>query len=79
MNTLRALLRTLSALLRSRKVLTALFGVIQTITLHYLNVDPEVWASIDVLIVTLIGAIALEDAAAKRSGNGGDANGGDAR
>lgn len=73
-------MNTLRALLRSRKVLTALFGVIQTITLHYLNVDPEVWASIDVLIVTLIGAIALEDAAAKRSGNGGNGgNGGDAR
>ena len=56
---------TLSSLARSRKVLLALLGVVSTLVLHYLNIDPEVWAAIDALLVTVIGAIAYEDAAAK--------------
>jgi hypothetical protein len=55
-------------LIHSRKVLLALLGVIQTLVLHYLSVPPEIWASIDVLLVVLIEAIAREDIAALNAG-----------
>lgn len=58
----------LKALFRSRKFLIALFGVVQTMVNHYFDVPAEVWASIDGLLVVLIGAIAHEDAAQKRGG-----------
>ena len=58
----------LGALLRSRKFWLAMFGVVQTIIFQYFPQFPqEVWQAIDVLVVTLIGAIAVEDAAAKRA------------
>ena len=58
----------LLALLRSRKFLLAVFGVVQAIVLHYLNVPDDVWQSITVLVTAVIAGIAIEDAAAKRAG-----------
>lgn len=58
-------MNTLKLLLRSRKVLLAAFGVVQTLAAHYLDIPIEVWASIDALVVAVIGAIAYEDAAEK--------------
>jgi len=55
----------LKSLLRSRKVLLALLGVVQTLVLAYLRVKPEVWAAIDALLLVLINSIATEDAATK--------------
>jgi hypothetical protein len=59
---------TLMALLHSRKVLLAMAGVAQTLIAHYFDIPAEVWASIDGLLVVVIGAIAHEDAAEKRGG-----------
>lgn len=55
----------LKSLLYSRKFLLAVFGIITTLVLNYYNVDPEVWAAIDGLVIVLIGSIAHEDAAEK--------------
>lgn len=43
----------------------ACFAVLQTLVSHYAQLDPEVWAAVDALVIVLIGAIAYEDAAAK--------------
>lgn len=54
------------ALLRSRKFLLALFGLIQTILFQFVPTFPkEVWIAIDALIAVVIAAIAAEDSAAK--------------
>ena len=58
----------ISALFRSRKFLLAVFGVAQSVALHYLSIPKEVYLAIDVLIMVLINAIATEDAAEKRAG-----------
>jgi hypothetical protein len=55
----------LKSLIRSRKFLLAVFGVIQTVVFHYFGVDPEVWVSIDALVMVVIYGIATEDAAEK--------------
>jgi hypothetical protein len=55
------------ALLHSRKFWLAVFGVVQSIVLHYLNVPQDIWMAIDVLVGVLIAAIAYEDGAAKRA------------
>jgi len=60
--------KMLEALFRDRKVLLALFGVVQTIVAHYFELPTEVWAAIDTLVLALIAAIAYEDAAEKRAG-----------
>ena len=52
---------SLAALLRSRKFLLALAAVIQTLVLYYIAVPAEVWASINALIIVVIGGIAYED------------------
>lgn len=52
---------TIQSLLHSRKFLIALLGVITTLVSHYLHIDPEVWASIDALLLTVIAGIAYED------------------
>ena len=52
----------MSSLLKSRKFYLALFGVIQVVVLHYLQVPDEIWQSIAALVGVLIGSIALEDA-----------------
>lgn len=56
---------TITSLLHSRKFLVALLGVITTLVSHYLHIDPEVWGSIDALLVTVILGIAAEDSAEK--------------
>ena len=59
----------MAGLLRSRKFWLAVFGVVQTIVLELFNVDPTIWAAIDALVIALITAIAVEDAATKRAGD----------
>ena len=55
-----------NALLRSRKFWLAVFGVVQAIVFQFFpDVPDEVWQSIASLVMVLIGAIALEDAAEK--------------
>lgn len=56
------------SLARSRKFWLATFGVVQTVVLHLLSVEPTVWQAIDALVMALIGCIAAEDAAEKRAG-----------
>ena len=53
------------ALLYSRKFWLAVVAVAQTVVLHYLKVEPDVWQAIDLLIGIVIAGIAAEDAAAK--------------
>lgn len=55
----------IKALFHSRKVLLAAMGVLNTVASAYFNVKPEVWASVDALLMVLIYSIATEDAAAK--------------
>jgi hypothetical protein len=50
----------------SRKFWYALFGVIQTIVLYYVDVPKEIWLAIDALVGVLIASVAYEDAAEKR-------------
>lgn len=57
----------IKALFHSRKFLIALFGVIQTLVMHYLDVPAEVWVAADGLLAVVIGAIAHEDAAEKKA------------
>lgn len=61
----RSLKNTLFLLLTSRKFLLAVLAVVQTVVLHYVNVPQDIWLAIDGLLVTVIGTIALEDAAEK--------------
>jgi hypothetical protein len=60
--------RTLNGLLKSRKFLLAVFGIVQTLVFHFTEVDPVVWQAIDGLVIALIATIAAEDVAEKRSG-----------
>lgn len=62
---MKELLRSLSV---SRKFWLAVFGVVQALVLHFLNVPDEVWQSIVGLMMVLIGSIAVEDAGTKFSG-----------
>lgn len=55
----------LSALLRSRKFLLAVFALIQSVVLYYLDVPEEIWQAINALVGIVIAGIALEDAAEK--------------
>jgi hypothetical protein len=52
-------------LLRSRKFMLAVLGVVNTLVSHYLDIPPDVWQSVDALLLAVIAGIALEDAAAK--------------
>lgn len=54
-------LQVLSSLAHSRKVLVALFAVIQALVLEYLNIAPAVWQSIAALAGVLILSISYED------------------
>lgn len=54
-------------LLKSRKFLLAILGVINTLVSHYCNIPAEVWASIDALLLAVIAGIAAEDSAEKFS------------
>jgi len=58
----------MSSLLYSRKFWLAVVGVVQAIVLHYFAVPDDIWQAIMALIAVLIGSIAVEDAAMKRSG-----------
>lgn len=58
----------LNGLLHSRKFWLAVFGVVQALVLHYLDVPDDIWQSIVALVGVLIAAIAFEDAAEKRAG-----------
>jgi hypothetical protein len=58
----------LNGLLHSRKFWLAVFGVVQALVLHYLDVPDDIWQSIVALVGVLIAAIAYEDAAEKRAG-----------
>ena len=60
----------MAGLLRSCKFWLGVFGVVQTVVLHFVAIDPEIWAAIDALVIVLIGAIAYEDGQAKSSGGG---------
>lgn len=59
----------MNGLLRSRKFWLAVFAVVQALVFHFFEIPEEVWQTIASLVAVLIGAIAVEDAAQKRSGN----------
>ena len=52
-------------LIQLRRTAGKLLAVVQTVVLHYVNVPQDIWLAIDGLLVTVIGTIALEDAAEK--------------
>ena len=59
-------MNVIKSLVRSRKFWLAVFGTVQTIVFQFYPEFPkDVWVAIDGLIMVLIGAIAIEDAAAK--------------
>lgn len=52
----------LSRLLRSRRVLLAVFGLIEALVLSSQpGMDPELWKRITDLVMFLIGALSVED------------------
>lgn len=55
----------MKSLLYSRKFWLAVFGVVQAIVLHYLDVPQDIWQTIAALVGVVIAGIAVEDAAAK--------------
>ena len=55
----------MNGLLHSRKFWLAVFGVVQALVFHYVNVPDDVWQSIAALVAVLIASIAAEDAATK--------------
>lgn len=58
------------SLFKSRKFWLAVFGVVQAVVLHFLDIPEAVWQSIAALVMVLIAGIAIEDAGEK-IGNGG--------
>ena len=57
--------KPLRSLLYSRKFWLAVFGVVQTLVSHYLEIPADIWGAIDALVGVLIASIAAEDAALK--------------
>jgi hypothetical protein len=55
----------LKSLLYSRKFWLAVFAIVQSIVLHYLQIPDDIWQSIAALIAVLIASIAIEDAGEK--------------
>lgn len=56
----------MSSLLKSRKFWLAVFGLIQTIVFQFVPTFPDsVWQAINILVIVLITAIAVEDGAEK--------------
>lgn len=51
------------ALLKNKSFWMAVLAVVQTLVLHYLNIDAEIWASIDALLLVVISIFATEDLA----------------
>lgn len=60
----------MKSLLYSRKFWLGVFGVVQALVLHYLNVPEDVWQSIAGLVMVVIAGIAVEDAALKHGSKG---------
>lgn len=58
----------MASLLKSRKFWLSVFGVVQVLVLHFFQVPDAIWQAITALIMVLITAIAVEDAAEKRGG-----------
>ena len=56
---------SLLALVKSRKFMLAVFGVINTLVAYYFDVPTEVWGSINGLILSVILGITAEDYATK--------------
>jgi hypothetical protein len=52
-------------LLYSSKFWLAVFGLVQAVVLHYLNVPEEIWQAVAGLIAVAIAGMAFEDAAKK--------------
>lgn len=53
-------------LVRSRKFWIAVFGLVTNLVFYFLPEFPtEIWASVDAIVLALIGTIAAEDVAAK--------------
>lgn len=55
------------ALLRNRQFWVAVLALLQTVVLNYLNVPAEIWASIDAILVVVIGAYTVEQVAQIKS------------
>ena len=56
----------INSLIRSRKFWLAVFALAQTVLFQFFPQFPDtIWQAIDGLVVVLIGAIAVEDAAQK--------------
>ncbi len=55
----------MKSLLYSRKFWLAVFGCVQALVLHYINVPEEIWQTIAGLVGVVIAGIALEDAGEK--------------
>ena len=49
------------SLLKSRKFWLSVFGVVQVLVFHFLNVPDEIWQAIAALVAVLISAIAVEE------------------
>ena len=63
-------MNVLKSLLRSRKVWLAIVGVVQTIVFATIpDFDPTVWQAINVLLLSVIAGIAVEDGCAKLGKN----------
>jgi hypothetical protein len=58
----------MSSLLHSRKFWIAVFGVVQALVFHFVEVPSEVWQAIAALAGVLIAGIAIEDAGEKAGG-----------
>jgi hypothetical protein len=56
----------MKSLLYSRKFWLAVFGVVQALVLHFLDVPQVIWQSIAALVAVLIASIAYEDAGKQR-------------
>lgn len=50
-------------LLTNRQFWVAVLALLQTVVLNYLNVPAEIWASIDAILVVVIGAYTVEQVA----------------
>lgn len=65
----------LKRLLKSSKAIAAVVGIAAAVGTRYLGLDPavakELSYQIVIIVAAYIGANALEDAAAKKNGNGG--------
>lgn len=48
------------ALLRNRQFWVAVLALLQTVVLNYLGVPAEIWASIDAILVVVIGVYTVE-------------------